>query len=93
MISLNLKTARLFPTTLSNRPNLKSSWKTAHPTLNTPDKVANYLYGTSNNGTADTAVYSLPAGVSCSAGAGACSSGAAGGGILNAELLKAKGYL
>ena len=31
--------------------DLRATWKTAHPTLNTPDKVANYLYGTSNNGT------------------------------------------
>ncbi len=31
--------------------DLKASWKAAHPTLNTPDKVANYLYGVSRNGT------------------------------------------
>lgn len=31
--------------------DLKASWKAANPTLNTPDKVANYLYGVSNNGT------------------------------------------
>jgi hypothetical protein len=31
--------------------DLKAAWKAAHPTLNTPDKVANFLYGVSNNGT------------------------------------------
>jgi hypothetical protein len=31
--------------------DLKASWKAANPTLNTPDKVANYLYGVSSNGT------------------------------------------
>ncbi|MDZ4186293.1 MAG: hypothetical protein U1D97_15115 [Desulfuromonadales bacterium] len=38
--------------------------------------------GTTNDGTADPATYASPPGVSCSAGAGACSSGAAGGGIV-----------
>jgi uncharacterized repeat protein (TIGR01451 family) len=38
--------------------------------------------GTTNNGTYDAATYTNPAGVSCTAGAGACSSGAAGGGIV-----------
>lgn len=31
--------------------DLSPAWKTANPTLDTPDKVAVYLYGTSNNGT------------------------------------------
>ena len=38
--------------------------------------------GTTNNATADTLTYSNPAGLSCSAGSGACSSGAPGGGII-----------
>ena len=38
--------------------------------------------GTTNNGTADNATYFTPAGLSCTAGAGACSSGAPGGGII-----------
>jgi hypothetical protein len=31
--------------------DLKSSWKAANPTLDTPDKVASFLFGVSNNGT------------------------------------------
>jgi len=31
--------------------DLKPSWKAAHPTLNTPDKVAVYLYDVTSNGT------------------------------------------
>lgn len=31
--------------------DLKDTWKTANPGLNTPNKVAVFLYGTSNNGT------------------------------------------
>jgi len=38
--------------------------------------------GSTNNGTADPATYSSPPGLSCSVGTGACSSGAAGGGII-----------
>jgi len=38
--------------------------------------------GTTNNGTGDATTYSAPAGLSCSAGNGACSSGASGGGIV-----------
>jgi uncharacterized repeat protein (TIGR01451 family) len=38
--------------------------------------------GSTNNCTADSATYTNPAGISCSAGAGACSSGAPGGGIV-----------
>jgi uncharacterized repeat protein (TIGR01451 family) len=38
--------------------------------------------GTTNNSTSDTLTYSNPAGISCSAGSGACSSGAPGGGII-----------
>jgi uncharacterized repeat protein (TIGR01451 family) len=38
--------------------------------------------GSTNNATADAATYSAPPGISCSAGAGACSSGAPGGGII-----------
>jgi uncharacterized repeat protein (TIGR01451 family)/fimbrial isopeptide formation D2 family protein len=38
--------------------------------------------GTTNNGTADSATYFTPAGLSCTAGDGDCSSGAPGGGII-----------
>jgi hypothetical protein len=31
--------------------DLKESWKAAHPTLNTPDKVASFLFSVSGNGT------------------------------------------
>ncbi len=44
-----------FPGTDSNGAftmnDLKTDWKTTHPTLNTPDKVAVFLFGVSNNGT------------------------------------------
>jgi uncharacterized repeat protein (TIGR01451 family) len=38
--------------------------------------------GTTNNGTADTATYSNPAGIACGTTGGRCSSGAPGGGII-----------
>jgi uncharacterized repeat protein (TIGR01451 family) len=38
--------------------------------------------GTTNNATADNTTYTNPAGIGCTAGAGACSSGAPGGGIV-----------
>jgi uncharacterized repeat protein (TIGR01451 family)/fimbrial isopeptide formation D2 family protein len=38
--------------------------------------------GTTNNGTADNNTYTNPPGLGCTAGAGACSSGAPGGGII-----------
>jgi uncharacterized repeat protein (TIGR01451 family) len=38
--------------------------------------------GTTNNGTADNTTYTNPLGLACTAGAGACSSGAPGGGMV-----------